>query len=116
MAARRNHLRFTAAHGRRYYRPSASPGSQVRNSEAVSLFHKTKHGQIVMGDSLAYMASFGPASVDLIITSPPFGTRTIATSDRHRRGAAAQATDPSNQRRKMWAICRKMHEVMTRAL
>ena len=36
-------------------------------------YHKTKHGQIVVGDSLDYMAGLKPQSVDLIVTSPPFG-------------------------------------------
>lgn len=34
---------------------------------------KTKLGQIVLGDSLEYMATLKSASVDLIVTSPPFG-------------------------------------------
>jgi DNA modification methylase len=36
-------------------------------------FHSTKRGQIVLGDSLADMAGLKAASVDLIVTSPPFG-------------------------------------------
>ncbi len=39
----------------------------------MSLFHKTSRGQIILGDSLAHMAELKPASVDLIVTSPPFG-------------------------------------------
>ncbi|MGH9397057.1 MAG: DNA methyltransferase [Terriglobia bacterium] len=35
--------------------------------------HKTKRGQIVLGDSLEYMADLKPESVDLMVTSPPFG-------------------------------------------
>lgn len=37
------------------------------------LFHKTRHGQIFHGDSLGYLASCKAESVDLIMTSPPFG-------------------------------------------
>jgi len=37
------------------------------------LFHKTKHGKIYLGDSLDVMASMKPGSVDLVMTSPPFG-------------------------------------------
>jgi len=48
LAARRDHPRFTDARARRYYRASASRRNQVRNNDEVSLFHKTKHGQIVM--------------------------------------------------------------------
>ncbi|HEX5483109.1 MAG TPA: DNA methyltransferase [Terriglobia bacterium] len=36
-------------------------------------FHKTKLGEIVLGDSLDYLADVQDESVDLIITSPPFG-------------------------------------------
>jgi DNA modification methylase len=36
-------------------------------------YHKTKRGQIVLADSLEYMADLKPESVDLIVTSPPFG-------------------------------------------
>ncbi len=39
----------------------------------MSVFHRTKQGQVVLGDSLAYMAEMKPESVDLIVTSPPFG-------------------------------------------
>ncbi|MGD0073396.1 MAG: DNA methyltransferase [Candidatus Binataceae bacterium] len=39
----------------------------------MGLFHKTKHGQILLGDSLSYLASVKEASADLIVTSPPFG-------------------------------------------
>lgn len=37
------------------------------------MFHKTKRGQIVLGDSLEYLACLKEESVDLIVTSPPFG-------------------------------------------
>lgn len=36
-------------------------------------FHKTKHGEIIHGDSLEALGSMEASSVDLIITSPPFG-------------------------------------------
>jgi DNA modification methylase len=39
----------------------------------MTIYHKTKRGQIILGDSLDYMASLKPASLDLIVTSPPFG-------------------------------------------
>jgi len=39
----------------------------------MSVFHKTKRGQIVLGDSLEYMTSLKDESADLIVTSPPFG-------------------------------------------
>jgi len=36
-------------------------------------FHKTSLGQIINGDSLDVLASYAGESVDLIMTSPPFG-------------------------------------------
>ncbi len=42
-------------------------GSQVKR------FLKTKHGAIYRGDSLDHMEGLPDSSVDLIITSPPFG-------------------------------------------
>ena len=36
-------------------------------------FHKTKHGQIFLGDSLEHMGKLKGSSLDLIVTSPPFG-------------------------------------------
>ncbi|MBI4441834.1 MAG: site-specific DNA-methyltransferase [Acidobacteria bacterium] len=36
-------------------------------------YHKTKQGLIILGDSLEYMADLKTESVDLIMTSPPFG-------------------------------------------
>jgi DNA modification methylase len=37
-----------------------------------TLFHRAKHGKVYHGDSLDVMASMRSASVDLIMTSPPF--------------------------------------------
>ncbi|MGH8646766.1 MAG: DNA methyltransferase [Gammaproteobacteria bacterium] len=39
----------------------------------MSHFYRTKRGQIILGDSLEYMVGLRPESVDLIVTSPPFG-------------------------------------------
>jgi DNA modification methylase len=36
-------------------------------------YHKTQHGEIILGDSLDHMAKLKSGSVDLIVTSPPFG-------------------------------------------
>jgi DNA modification methylase len=47
---------------------SASP------SGSVSLFHRTRYGAIYQGDSLHLLSNqIRPHSVDLIVTSPPFG-------------------------------------------
>ena len=39
----------------------------------MSPYYQTKRGQVVLGDSLAYMSGLKAGSVDLIVTSPPFG-------------------------------------------
>lgn len=39
----------------------------------VRPFLRTKSGTIVLGDSLEYMSSLRDESLDLIVTSPPFG-------------------------------------------
>ena len=39
----------------------------------MKTFHKTERGRIVHGDSIAVLDTYGDASVDLIMTSPPFG-------------------------------------------
>ncbi len=36
-------------------------------------YHKTKYGSILLADSLDYLADQKPQTVDLIVTSPPFG-------------------------------------------
>jgi len=36
-------------------------------------YHKMRFGEIILGDSLDYMAARDSKSVDLIVTSPPFG-------------------------------------------
>jgi DNA modification methylase len=37
-------------------------------------YHKTRYGTVALGDSLEYMRrSLKDSSVDLIVTSPPFG-------------------------------------------
>jgi DNA modification methylase len=39
----------------------------------MAIFHKTKRGEIVLGDSLEFAAGVKAGSVDLTVTSPPFG-------------------------------------------
>ncbi len=39
----------------------------------MTTFHKTKYGEIVLADSLDFLGGLTPESVDLIVTSPPFG-------------------------------------------
>jgi DNA modification methylase len=39
----------------------------------VKIYHKTKFGRMVLGGALDALANEPPASVDLIVTSPPFG-------------------------------------------
>jgi len=51
------------------FEPIRQRGSRVATTTALI----TEHGRIVHGDSLEYMRGLEPASVDLIVTSPPFG-------------------------------------------
>jgi hypothetical protein len=39
----------------------------------MALYHKTKYGLIVLGDSLEYLGQQKDHSIDLVVTSPPFG-------------------------------------------
>jgi len=49
-------------------------GALSATGGAAKLFHKTKFGSIYLGDSLAFLRDqIAPKSVDLIMTSPPFG-------------------------------------------
>jgi len=49
--------------------------SKVKPLDAAenTVFYRTKHGNIIRGDSLKHLATLKPESVDLIVTSPPFG-------------------------------------------
>jgi site-specific DNA-methyltransferase (cytosine-N4-specific) len=44
------------------------------NNDQINTYHKTKYGSIYLGDSLQlFKKSIKPNSVNLIVTSPPFG-------------------------------------------
>jgi DNA modification methylase len=46
----------------------------MEHNRSAKPYLRSKYGSIFLGDSLTFMAEyFGPASVDLIVTSPPFG-------------------------------------------
>jgi len=49
--------------------------SNVKTLDATEnpAFYRSRHGTIILGDSLKYLATLKPESVDLIVTSPPFG-------------------------------------------
>jgi len=54
--------------------PQTKPTFAPDSVGTVRLFHKTKFGSIYHGDSLALLTDHTePASVDLVMTSPPFG-------------------------------------------
>ncbi len=38
-----------------------------------TVFFQSRHGIIILSDFLKYLATLKPESVDLIVTSPPFG-------------------------------------------
>jgi DNA modification methylase len=46
---------------------------QLRSTSLFKPFFSTQYGQILVGDSLDVMATLSDGSVDLIMTSPPFG-------------------------------------------
>jgi site-specific DNA-methyltransferase (cytosine-N4-specific) len=47
---------------------------EMSNGAVPKVFHKTRAGAIYLGDSLRVLEdSVKPGSVDLIVTSPPFG-------------------------------------------
>ena len=46
---------------------------QKKKQSEFRAFHKTPLGQIIHGDSLDVLATYDAGSVDLIMTSPPFG-------------------------------------------
>lgn len=49
-------------------------GTMAPTSTERTNYYKTRHGAIILGDSLEYLAqSVEDSSVDLIVTSPPFG-------------------------------------------
>jgi DNA modification methylase len=42
-------------------------------TDSMRPYHRTKYGSIALGDCLDHLAGLKPESVDLIVTSPPFG-------------------------------------------
>jgi DNA modification methylase len=53
---------------------ASTPKDVAGNSTKLRRFHETKHGTIYLGDSLKlFEKHLEPESVDLIVTSPPFG-------------------------------------------
>lgn len=71
------YLRFLHTH----VQTSVEPASGVENDTAklypkklIRSFHKTAHGEMMWGDSRSWLLNVvKPGSVDLIMTSPPFG-------------------------------------------
>lgn len=47
--------------------------SQLETEQRLRLYRKTNFGRIFHGDSLEFLKQTDPHSVDLIVTSPPFG-------------------------------------------
>lgn len=45
----------------------------VQKRQKATTFHQTEHGRIVLGDSLEVLYKTPAKSIDLIMTSPPFG-------------------------------------------
>ena len=65
-------MRETVTDGREA-RVEAQPSEQYP-AKLIRSFHQAKHGEMMWGDSRAWLLNVAkPASVDLIMTSPPFG-------------------------------------------
>ena len=47
--------------------------SRASSSESHPVFYQGRYGQVIHGDSLTYIQSLDDKSVNLIVTSPPFG-------------------------------------------
>jgi len=45
----------------------------VQENQKVQKYAETAHGKICLGDSLDLMATLEERSINLIMTSPPFG-------------------------------------------
>ncbi|HEV2350525.1 MAG TPA: DNA methyltransferase [Terriglobia bacterium] len=58
---------------RNFHYLSSRHASCLRYNTDLVPYHKTKYGQMLLGDSLEYMAGLKSKSVDLVVTSPPFG-------------------------------------------
>jgi len=55
-------------------KPESQETKSLYPKKLIRSFHKTKRGEIMWGDSRAWLLNVAkPASVDLIMTSPPFG-------------------------------------------
>ena len=55
---------------------SIGVGRPIRKKDRPSaprIFHETRHGRIVLGDSLEVLRALDAGSIDLVMTSPPFG-------------------------------------------
>ena len=65
---------------------SANDKPKIRLKRPISKFHSTKLGSMWNGDSLDWMAQAKASSVDLVMTSPPFGLvrkKTYGNEDAH---------------------------------
>ena len=45
----------------------------AKKSPGPKTYHRTKHGRMILGDSLEVLKATNTGSIDLIMTSPPFG-------------------------------------------
>ncbi len=62
---------------KRSHRSPDAPARQRRKLQVAEThreaFYRTRLGQMVLGDALDVLPQLSPQSVDLIMTSPPFG-------------------------------------------
>lgn len=45
----------------------------MKKKPSPTVFHTTKRGKVYLSDSLEVMTTMKASTVDLIVTSPPFG-------------------------------------------
>ena len=45
----------------------------ARKKQKFKIYHRTERGEVILGDSLDVLSTYEDESVDLIMTSPPFG-------------------------------------------
>ena len=89
----------SAAQNRTFYETAPEA---MHNAARLRLFRETHHGEIYLGDGLDYLhAKATEKSIDLIVTSPPFGlVRKKSYGNEDAEGVNLQA-EPWNRKRRV---------------
>ena len=84
------HLHRRHAHGRAAdsdQRPDGDAAAAPHSTGGMRLYHQTALGTVLCGDALCHLREAPPRSVDLVMTSPPFGLvrkKSYGNEDAHR--------------------------------